>query len=253
MERNGERGFCGGERGGIKITQKISQEGGEDEIAMLPKEYKSYYPELVYNQNKSDLCVACSISLLRHIQIFNRYNINIIPDPIFIYCKRDDDMHHGNGMIVPEALSSIKRYGIPEINKDPNEYLNMYSDYDYFQLRRIYYNDSEILDRDKIKDYYQLYTIDEIKEAVMKYYAVTTTVKKHRSIYYPDITETKATINYFKYDNFPTIKNHQLTIIGWKDDEWIIQNSFGKDYGKDGIAYMPMFIPLLETWCIIDV
>ena len=253
MERNGERGFCGGERGGIKITQKISQEGGEDETAiMIPSEYKSIYPELIFNQNKSDLCVPCSISLIRHIQIFNRYGINVIPDPIFIYCKRNNDMHQGNGMIVSEALSIVKQYGIPEITDNPIKYLNTYSEYEYLQLKDLYTNKSEILDRDKIKDYCLLYTYNDIKEAIMKYCAVTITVKKHTAIYHPDVNTNEAFINYYKYENYPTENHHQLTIIGWKNDNWIIQNSFGKNYGKNGIAYMPMDVPIIDPWCIID-
>ena len=219
---------------------------------MIPREYKSIYPELIFNQYKSKLCVACSISLIRHIQLFYKHGINVIPDPLFIFCIGDNDLYQEKGMIVSKTLSDIKQYGIPEINDNPNDYLKKYSDYQYNDLKHIVCSNKNILDRDKIKDYCQLYTVNDIKEAIMKYHAITITIKSHESIIKPDITENKAVINYYKYDTYPTDNYHQLTIIGWDNNYWIIQNSMGKEYGKNGIAYLPIDFPLYESWCIID-
>lgn len=219
-------------------------------------EYISKYPELVFNQDKSPICVNCSIALIRHIQIYKKYGINIIPDVLYNYSKRNSDMYQGDGVIPKEALQSLMEYGIPEITENIDKYLStLGKGYKYKDLKEIYDNKSvNILDRDKIYGYYRLSTINEIKTALLNFSAVTAMFRDHYSLYLPKkVAGLRAYIDFSKYQ-YDTSKNyqHQMTIIGWRNTHWIVQNSWGKNYGINGIVYIPMDYPITEAWAIVD-
>ena len=216
---------------------------------IYPNDYEiKDYPELIFNQGNFHLCVPYSISLIRHIQIYKRYGLSIIPDPIHIYYNRDKDMYQDEGMITEEVLRYIIKYGIPEIDvKQLISVINTCFKIKFDLKKSKYINDSEIKDIDKVFGYKKLNSIEEIKESILKYYGVIATVKHNEAIRYPD---KNGYINYSAYETYD--ENHQLVILGWKSNNWIIQNSYGKEYGINGKAYLPMDCGLLEAYCIID-
>ena len=42
--------------------------------------------------------------------------------------------------------------------------------------------------------------------------------------------------------------NHMMLIIGWNEEGFIIQNSWGKDWGDQGLAILPYEYPIEEAW-----
>lgn len=219
-------------------------------------EYISKYPELIFNQSKSPICVNCSIALIRHIQLYKRYGIDVIPDVLYNYCKRDNNMYQGNAVVPKDALESLKKYGIPEVNENIDKYLsNLGKGYKLSEVEKLYENKLvNILDRDKIYGYYRLSTINEIKTAILNFSAVTAMFRDHYSLYIPNIVAgIRAYINFSKYQYDNTkLGQHQMTIIGWRNNHWIVQNSWGKNYGLNGIVHIPMEYPITEAWAIVD-
>ena len=43
-----------------------------------------------------------------------------------------------------------------------------------------------------------------------------------------------------------------MTIIGWRNNNWIVQNSWGEFYGLNGVVHIPFEYPIIEAWAIID-
>ena len=65
----------------------------------LPEQYITEYPEFVYDQGTSNMCVACSLALMRFIQTYRQNGTEINFDPLFIYANRnmlpDENMYQG--------------------------------------------------------------------------------------------------------------------------------------------------------------
>ena len=43
-----------------------------------------------------------------------------------------------------------------------------------------------------------------------------------------------------------------MTLVGWTKTHWILLNSWGKNWGKDGFCYLPFDYPIQEAWGVID-
>ena len=43
-----------------------------------------------------------------------------------------------------------------------------------------------------------------------------------------------------------------MTIIGWDHDYWVVQNSWGYNYGDKGKVLIPMNYPIMEAWTTLD-
>lgn len=101
--------------------------------------------------------------------------------------------------------------------------------------------------------------LQEIKEAIFKHGAVQSSLyfNQHDWRYYDS---KKAT---YYYDGEERV-NHDVTIIGWDDNysssrfasqpagdgAFICQNSWGEDFGKDGIFYVSYYDSRISTHCI---
>ena len=93
---------------------------------------------------------------------------------------------------------------------------------------------------------------DLIKDAILKYGAVGTTM------YYDD-DYYKTRKNAYYFDGNQDYGNHAVTIVGWDDafsknnfirapeadGAWIVRNSWGDDWGKDGYFYVSYYDKLL--------
>ena len=92
----------------------------------------------------------------------------------------------------------------------------------------------------KIKSYVRLYTIEEIKQAVYQYGACV--------LCYPTRKSNKT---YIEPAEDKTTGSHAITVIGWTKDHLILQNSWGKLSGKNGIFYMNYDYDWKEAWLLI--
>jgi C1A family cysteine protease len=43
-----------------------------------------------------------------------------------------------------------------------------------------------------------------------------------------------------------------MTITGWTSKGWVVENSWGGDWGKHGAAILPYSYPIMEAWTGID-
>lgn len=221
----------------------------------LPDSYETEYPEFVYDQGTSNMCVACSLALIRFIQTYRQNGQELNFDPLFIYANRnmlpDENMYIGEGMSVRDALKIIHNFGDSLWNDSYSGYFSYAKSVNIFNAHK----DTMIPQASpyRIDSYYAVKGASDIKTAVMNFGAVSAMFPIYKCLKNPIIKDGKHYIKFSmldraqKYDGY-----HQMTIIGWVKDYWIVQNSWGREYGDKGKVFIPMNYPIMEAWTTLD-
>lgn len=156
----------------------------------------------------------------------------------WIYGYRPEGYYQGEGMYPREALNTLLKKGA--VKKD---------DFDY----NIEMNNAKILvdknidklealaDDYRITSYARLYTEKEIKSWLFVHkigvpIAIATgdiNLDKNNIIQIPAV-----------YPN----AGHAMLIVGWNDSGFIVQNSWGKNWGDNGYAILPYEYEIREAW-----
>lgn len=157
----------------------------------------------------------------------------------FIYGNRSDDDYQGEGMYTREALKHLNHDGDC-----------LYEDFPYNEkyplVKARISKDKENLiakaNPHKIISYYRCYGAEEIKRAIYNYGGCVIGIDVFGD-FGRDLHRTKST----------TYKGgHAMCIVGWtKDNRWIVQNSWGKLWGYNGLLYMDFDYPIREAWGVI--
>ncbi len=172
-------------------------------------------------------------------------------DQNYIYANRLPEHHQGEGMHPRQAYAMLIRYGVPPKGKG----FAFGTPRPYFTLK-----DTEITPKmnshavfQRIKSYFTLQTVEEIKTA-LQHGPVGITIPVYKSfercpvdgmLRLPD-TSQETILGY-----------HYIVIIGWtRDNRWVIQNSW-RGWGDRqmldySMAYMPYNYPISERWGVID-
>lgn len=236
--------------------RKYSDYISSGSISGLPNKYVTSYPEHVYNQYKTNMCVACSLALIRYIQTYIQTSKEINFDPLFIYANRDDpeyNYYKGEGMSPRDAVSIVRKFGDSIWNDSYSGF------YDYNKAVKIFKAHAEDMIKEaapyKIDSYYAITSVNDIKNAIISFGAVSTMFPVYKCLYKPKM-DTNRGVSVVPFSILYRAQKiegyHQMTIIGWDDDQWIVQNSWGVMYGVHGIVYIPMSYPTIESWAIID-
>lgn len=204
----------------------------------FPEEFVISGLSKIENQAQTSMCVAMAAStMLESTKLTNDSSIEF--SPAFIYCNRSDDDWLGDGMFMDQALNNIRKHGCCELSRfnEIDDYNSLMSIFDarYDEL-------IENAKNYKIKSFYKLSALDEIKYTLMHVGAVATCMRIHETV----LDEN----NYFSNEG-SELGGHEVVIIGWtKDDALIIQNSWGSDWGDDGLAYYKLgTYAEPDDWC----
>ena len=106
-----------------------------------------------------------------------------------------------------------------------------------------------------VQNFYKINTssANDIKRAIMEYGAVSASYCSDSSFNYSTTYYNSTTAAYYCNQNYST--NHAITIVGWDDDfsadnfstkpdgngAWIVRNSWGSRYGKEGYFYLSYY------------
>lgn len=221
------------------------------------KEYISKYTPIIFNQGNSKMCVPCAVALLLYIQNYKRVGDYMnIPDPLYIFGSSKIDAT--NGISYTTAMEVLKD-GCSYINRNGlNEYNTKYNTYTYDQAQE--YSKEKRLNKNidfnyfKINSYYYLHNSNEIKFAITNFGAVNIIIPVYKSFFtIKEYENGNCYIQLFD-DNIEKLHSyHMLTIIGWKGKYWIVQSSYGSEFGdKEGKAYLTMDYPIKEAWTCIS-
>lgn len=199
----------------------------------------------IITQGSVGACVAASVTLIKEIQekyergVYENYSAQ------FIYSNRSKTDYQGEGMYPRQALKRLQDFGVPPENALPG--LNHYGNFGSDKLTPWQYKSAE---PQKIGAYARLYTPDEIKAALLDFGPVTFCINVW------DKSFTNA--GRMGYLTKPTADEkiwacHEMTIIGWQNDGFVDQNSYGTKWGLNGRCIMPFNYPLIEAWSVTDI
>lgn len=217
-------------------------------VPTLPSSYINPLVETIeiLDQGTSSECVACSLSYLRWLTEYDQSNNRQQFSPSYIYGNRASGNYLGEGMIPREALAQLKNNGICFYTSYPGFY-------DTQTAIKSYKSKKETLDKEaypyRISSYYAASGTNNIKRGIYKLGGVTASFPTYECLYTPD----KDGKIIYPTTNTTNLGGHMMTLVGWtEDDYWVVLNSWGKNYGKNGICYIPFSYPINEAWCIVD-
>ena len=212
----------------------------------LPDEYINEIKDVVpiFNQGTSSQCVACSLATSRTYQEYAENQTLKQYSPTYIYGNRTPEMNQSEGMYPREALKTLKNFGTVLWADLPGHC-------SYPDAKAKYEKDKEILDNKaypyRIGSYYRVETIDEIKQSIYNFGIV--------SAMFPIYGDLLLDVEGKKLVSIPEgepTSYHQMTICGWNKEGWIVQNSWGSNWGEKGFFLIPYTYPITEAWTIID-
>ena len=199
----------------------------------LPEAYTLEHTT-IKDQGSVNSCVAHSLSSLIESKLNSIYSTG------WIYGYRPKDYYQGEGMYTREALKTLLNLGAVK-NEDFNYYIEMKEaktkvDENLMLL--------EVLAEDcKIDAYARLTTENEIKSWIY-----TKQIPVPVCIATDNLQINKD--NIIKIPSVYPMSGHAMLALGWNELGFIVQNSWGKEWGKDGLAILPYEYAIREAWGI---
>lgn len=188
----------------------------------------------IKNQGSVNSCVAHSIATIKEIQEYYDTNATLEFSVGWIYGYRVGSQYKGQGMYPREALNNLVKYGdvewkyFPE-NLEINEVLPL-----------INKRKSQCLQKAKpyrCIAYARVTSTNDVKNCL---YNSKSPVLISCNIFDSFYKTGKNGIVSLKRDT--DRGNHAMVIVGWKKinngEYWIVQNSWGKEWGDNGYCYI---------------
>lgn len=208
----------------------------------FPETFELPYKVSVKNQGSKPTCVAHALSsLVEYHNLIETGKYRKFSTE-FIYGTRDIGYYIGDGMVIRDALKTIKKYGdcyyadcpgnhdTADAMNNVNEKVEEYRDLAYPH---------------RIGSYYRVRTQEEIKTALMNHGPVVISMTCKDNAYIADDT-------YCYPQDAENSGRHCVLVVGWNENGWIIQNSWGALYAGDGYFTLPFDFKINEAWGTTD-
>lgn len=183
----------------------------------------------IKNQGSKPTCAAHAMSELIEYHYYHTDNKQYKKfSTEFIYGSRDDDMYMGNGMYLRETLKIAQKKGdvfyedLPG-NNDVTQAVENVRVRKMSLLPKAYPH--------RISTYYSISSINELKYALFHHGPVLAGMKIYDHASWAN--------NTYRYTTNDTWSGHAVLIMGWNEQGWIVQNSWGVLWGDKGRFYIP--------------
>lgn len=216
-----------------------------------PIEFIPSYEIEPFDQGDTQMCCACAVAMSRYIGELNDSGIQERFSPAYIYANRAnsvvvDGVYEGEGMYLKDALKQLTISG-------DCAFWMFRSFGTYNELKEFYDGNKGTMDNAahpyRVSSYYAVKTDNEIKKAILSTGSVLASFIITSGWY-----DTKEDGIIRTYGNIES--GHAVLIIGWKiiDNKqyWIILNSWGKEWGDNGLGYIETTEMMMEAYCIVD-
>lgn len=194
------------------------------DYSSLPKTF-SLGTLRIKNQGAQSTCTAHVMSEIVEYHHFKDTNQYIQFSTEFVYGMRTgQDAYIGDGMYLRDALKVINQYGdvihraLPG-NHDYKTAMKAVGD-KFNTLKNLAYEN-------RISTYYKIRSIDEVKYAVVNHGPVAAGMR-----WYDGATSSDSGV--LKYDKHKKWSGHAVLIVGYDEQNLIVQNSWGTLWGMNG-------------------
>ena len=195
----------------------------------------------IRNQGMQGSCLAFSTACMKEYQELKDYKFNEYMSPQFFYDNRpnlyDDNENNDEGMFGRDAMKMLQKIGICTEKEYP-----------YGDIKNKDIIDKSIYEsalKHTCKQYGKLYTISELKTALIENgpCLICFPVYNHGKEMWKPLTK-----------NSKFLGGHAMTVVGYNENEFIIRNSWGKDWGEKGYCFYPynQWGSHWEIWTTID-
>lgn len=189
----------------------------------------------IINQGMKGTCVACVGACIKEYQERMDCGYDGYFSPDYIYYYRENKPVYGmwprDMMKILQKRGCCSNYKLPyDEKKEPSVVSNSC--------------DREAANY-KIGAYYQIKTVDELKEALYK----------NGPCYIAFDVYNDGNEMWKKKKSTEVVQgSHAMTVVGYKKDRFIIRNSWGKNWGSNGYTYYKFkdFGAHIEIWTCVD-
>lgn len=210
----------------------------------LPESYELKITVPVKNQGAQSTCVAHAVSTVVEYHHRRQQKKTDKFSTEFIYGLREVGYYMGEGMCMRDALKTIQKFGDPyEVDCTGNSPLSQaiknVSDREY-ELK-------ELASPHKVSAYIRLKSDKEMKTALMEYGPIIVSMNTYKN--YTLEGDSKV---YTIHKNSTKSGRHCVMIYGWNSEGWLVQNSWGRNWGRYGRFVIPYSFKLNEAWGVVD-
>lgn len=186
-------------------------------------------PIKIKDQGTHSTCVAHSLASLiefhnmKDAKNYTRFSTD------FIYGCRVDSDYFGEGMYLRDGLKVIQKYGdveyslLPGNTNTPQACSKVNNNFEQLKVQAF---------PNRISTYYKINSIEELKYSLYHYGPVVAAMKWFKD----SKVNSKGVYQYNSIDQF---YGHAVLILGWDENNIIVQNSWGINFGKKGLFYVP--------------
>lgn len=208
---------------------------------VFPREFELSILPGVKDQGSKPTCVAHAASSVIEYFYQKEHNKKRIFSTEFIYGFRDLFYYIGDGMMIRNALDTLKEYGDPfnSICPGNNDYKKAMENVEANLLD--YLLEAEPY---RIASYYRCKNSEEIKTALMNHGPVLVSMNTYKN--------AKVVDDVYTYDTNNESGRHCVMVYGWNEKGWLIQNSWGKTWAGDGRFILPFDYKFNEMWGMTD-
>lgn len=206
-----------------------------------PEEFKLDNLPIVKNQGMVNSCCAHATSSI--LEYYDK-NKNVLSTNFIYGIQKKICNHNGIGMYMADACKIVTEYG-DTLEKDcsgNNEIPKCHI------IAESAFSNKKALEKAyeyRIDSYYLCQTDNDIKYALINFGPVL------GAVYWRDNYKLTPS-NVIIFDKRSNGGGHAIMIYGWTEEGWLIQNSWGTDFGDNGRFILPFSYGLLEARALVD-
>lgn len=209
--------------------------------ANLPSTYKCPIDIPVKNQKDRPTCVAHAAAVVMEYHHVEQHKEYVPFSTMFIYGYRGLGYAITDGMMIRNALNTMRRYGdCFEVDCPGNEFVVESTEVVSKDLDKYL----ALANPHRISSYFRCKTADEIKTALMTHGPVLVSMNVYDGYKFVD--------DCYTWDSTKDFGRHCVVVYGWDERGWLIQNSWGPFHAGDGKFVMPFNYKFNEAWGVTD-